>query len=170
MNNKKARSNLIHAMMFLEISGEEGLAEKYGVDRSDCIWAAHSYIQEIESGYPVADHAKELLAKIQADTAIEEMMASSDLKYKVYTAQEVVDMKPREKLFSMDDKWLTLKFGGYDYDIELSRITTHMDLLSWIHHICGKTWAGLDPFQIYYLIEAVSKKRGWNLYDNSSTV
>ena len=164
MNNEKARSNLIHAMMFLEISGEEGLAEKYGLDRSDCIWAARSYIQEIENGNPVADHAKELLAKIQADTAIEEMMERSSGKLKIISAEELLEFKPPERHFAITNKHLTLKFGGYDYDIEWSRIKTHMDLISWLHHICEKEWELLDPWQIHLLIESVSGKLGWKLY------
>ena len=29
---------------------------------------------------------------------------------------------------------------GWDYDIELDRIDTPSKILSWVHHLCGKTW------------------------------
>tara|TARA_R110000868_G_scaffold387130_1_gene655646 strand:+ start:534 stop:773 length:240 start_codon:yes stop_codon:yes gene_type:complete len=74
METMNLNLNLMNACMLLEIAGEEGLAEKYGLNRSECIWSAHSYIQNLMNGHPVSDCAKELIAKIVADSAIENMV------------------------------------------------------------------------------------------------
>ena len=61
-------------------------------------------------------------------------------------------------------EWLTIKWGGYEYDIEMNRIETPLDLLSWLHHFCEKSWSGMTFWQFRLLIESVAEKRGWKLY------
>lgn len=61
------------------------------------------------------------------------------------------------------NEWLTIQWGGYDYDIELSRICSPREMCSWLHHICGKNWP-IKPWQLSELLEQVFSRKGWSLF------
>jgi len=85
-----------------------------------------------------------------------------------FVVENVATLKPdvRDKGFTLDAdrKWLTIKWGGYDYEIEMSRITTPAQLLGWVSHLGKKEWAGCDPWKIARLVEVVAREKGWNIH------
>lgn len=72
--------------------------------------------------------------------------------------------KQRGFRFEDDGKWLVITWGGYEYEVEMSRITTPTQLLGWVYHLGGKEWAGCTPYNIAQLVDAVAKRRGWNIH------
>lgn len=66
--------------------------------------------------------------------------------------------------FEDDDKWLVIEWGGYDYEVEMSRITTPLQLLGWVSHLGNKSWTDCTAERLARLVEVVAKKRGWNIY------
>jgi hypothetical protein len=62
------------------------------------------------------------------------------------------------------EDWLVLRWGGYDYSVEMKRIRTPMDLLELLHHVLQKGWR-IDGDKIYRLINAVCNRKGWDMYE-----
>ena len=62
------------------------------------------------------------------------------------------------KLVRNEDGHILLTGGGYDYEIDKGRIDTNARLISWIHHLCGKTW--VDRNTIRRLIEVAERSSG----------
>lgn len=60
--------------------------------------------------------------------------------------------------------FVTLRWGGGAYDIDLSGIRRPEDLLWKLHHIGKKTWPGMTPKRISALIEIVGQIKGWPMY------
>jgi hypothetical protein len=71
---------------------------------------------------------------------------------------------PDRKLIEVDRNFVTIKFGGHDYDIELSRIKNQAELLGWVHHLCGKTW--MNGHRIILFIDAINKAKGWKVAES----
>jgi len=57
-----------------------------------------------------------------------------------------------------------IRWGGYHYFIELSRIRSPLELLKWIDHIAHKEWPGTTPIRIHRFIQAACARIGWNLH------
>jgi hypothetical protein len=72
--------NLVNAMMLLEIAGDFDIEKRYGITTQDAIWSAHSFVQFVENGHPPSKEAIKIIAKIQADSAIDNARFSSKLK------------------------------------------------------------------------------------------
>ncbi len=64
-----------------------------------------------------------------------------------------------------DDGYLTLKWGGGAYDLDIRQIHRPEDLLWVIDHLTRKTWKGMTPNRIGALIAIVADKRGWKPYE-----
>lgn len=60
------------------------------------------------------------------------------------------------------DKHFVGLFFRYPYFIEMSRISTPVSLLWWIHHLTGKNWITRDT--IHVLIKKVCAVKGWKMY------
>ena len=60
--------------------------------------------------------------------------------------------------------WVTVQWGGYDYDIEMSRIDTPLSLLHWVTHLAEKEWEDTTPERIGLFVEKVCQKKGWDLW------
>lgn len=56
------------------------------------------------------------------------------------------------------DKTVTLLWGNYPYEIELSRIKKQIDLIWWIYHLCGKRWMDARKMRFFVLTVCSSKK------------
>jgi hypothetical protein len=56
---------------------------------------------------------------------------------------------------------LLLRFR-YDYEIDLDRIKTPLDLLGWALHLCGKTWMSTE--HLHNFIETVCKIKKFNVH------
>ncbi len=50
----------------------------------------------------------------------------------------------------------------YPYEIDLAQIKTERDLLTWVLHLCGKTWMTQNRLRIF--IEAVARVKGFSVY------
>lgn len=59
------------------------------------------------------------------------------------------------------DGYLTLKWGGGAYDIDLEEIANPEDLLWLILHVSSKRWPGMTASRIGSLILTVSRLKGW---------
>jgi hypothetical protein len=60
--------------------------------------------------------------------------------------------------------WLVVRWGGYDYSIEMSRIGSPAALLGWLNHMLRKNW-DFDPLNVVKLIGAVANRKGWDIYE-----
>jgi hypothetical protein len=70
--------------------------------------------------------------------------------------------------FSDDNQWLTLYWGGYGYDYEMSRLSRPEDLLWLLHHIGKKDWEGMRPERMWRLIERVARVKDWPMYRHAA--
>lgn len=61
-------------------------------------------------------------------------------------------------------EWVTVRWGGWDYDIALDGVATPLALLHWVAHLAGKGWAGMTSEEIGAFIETVCERKGWNLW------
>ena len=59
--------------------------------------------------------------------------------------------------------WVTLTWGGYEYDIEMDRIPTPQALLGWLAHLGEKGWAGMTAEQVSNFVRVVSRRKGWKI-------
>lgn len=66
-------------------------------------------------------------------------------------------------MFEIEDGYLSIFWGGYSYDIEMTRIETPESLLWWVFHIAQKGWEHITGDRIAMLIESISCERGWEL-------
>lgn len=60
--------------------------------------------------------------------------------------------------------WVTLYWGGYGYDYDLSDIRRPEDLLWFLLHVGKKTWRHSSAQRIAALISAISVEKGWAPY------
>jgi len=68
--------------------------------------------------------------------------------------------------FSVGNSEIVLKMGGYDYEIPWSELTTRPSVLSWVHHLCEKTWFDCDYARRF--IEIVYEHQGWgDVFDDA---
>lgn len=72
-------------------------------------------------------------------------------------------LKARKKAYKVNKQWLTLRWGGYDYDIEMRRIPTPLALLEWLHQVLGKSWE-FDTWEVAEMIREVCAIKGWDLF------
>ena len=96
----------------------------------------------------------------------------SEELYKIVPAAEVIAQNPpKRKKFSysrIDGKdWVTVKWGGGDYDIELSRIPTPLALLQWLAHMGEKEWPDMTSVEVRKFILSVCQKKKWDLWGKS---
>lgn len=77
-----------------------------------------------------------------------------------------VDQVENPSFFEFDEQHQSydIYWGGYEYVIELDRIRTPLELLSWVHHLLEKEWELTTPRRIGELIEDVSHRLGWSLH------
>lgn len=54
-----------------------------------------------------------------------------------------------------EDDHFVIDYGGYEYDIERSRIKTHAQLVEWVLHLSEKRW--MDPPRLRYFASLVAK-------------
>lgn len=75
------------------------------------------------------------------------------------------ELPPRETGGAViDGGYLTLRWGGYDYDIALDRIKTPQDVMWWLHHLGSKDWPGMTPHRVSKMIELLATHYGWEFY------
>ena len=60
--------------------------------------------------------------------------------------------------------WVTVRWGGYDYDIQMSRIPDMPALLQWVAHMSEKGWEDMTPQEISAFIQEVCRRKGWDLW------
>ena len=79
---------------------------------------------------------------------------------------EVVRSQARRFYFSHvgGRDWVTVLWGGYEYDIEMDRIPDPMALLQWVAHLGQKTWPGMTAQEISAFIERICERKGWTLW------
>jgi hypothetical protein len=65
--------------------------------------------------------------------------------------------------FSIGERYLDLRWGKYEYSIELTRLDTPWKTLSFVKHILEKQWEGVTPWRVARLIEELSREGGWEL-------
>lgn len=87
------------------------------------------------------------------------------------TIKKIKTIKWDESYVSPDDGidlrfhgWIVLTWGGYPYEIELSRIKTPKNLLGWVAHFGGKSWAEMTPWKVGRFITTVCEIKGWSIH------
>lgn len=68
------------------------------------------------------------------------------------------------RMFKIDESHLLLYWGGYEYPFEMKRLKTPLALLDLIRHVGEKEWPHTTGQRISDLIEAVAKRKKWNVY------
>ena len=68
-----------------------------------------------------------------------------------------------EKMFAVSGcgKWLSIYWGGYEYQYETSRLRTPEDLLWLVLHLSQKDWPDMTGTRVGLLIGAVSHLKEW---------
>lgn len=66
--------------------------------------------------------------------------------------EEIMDM-PNHIAFV--DEHFVIDYGGYDYNIEQSRVKTYPQLVEWILHLSDKSW--MDSIRMRYFASLVAK-------------
>jgi hypothetical protein len=69
--------------------------------------------------------------------------------------------------FSDGDTWVSIYWGGYSYDYELSRLKRPDDLLWLVHHLSKKEWEHMTAERVWRFIESVAKRKGWPMYGHA---
>jgi len=73
-----------------------------------------------------------------------------------------------DKMFvveSMDGvDWITIYWGGYPYEYDMSRLHSPEEVLWFLLHIAEKEWKHVNGQRVGGFIEAVCKSRGWKAY------
>ncbi len=69
-----------------------------------------------------------------------------------------------DRMFLEDDDGITLRWGGYDYFIDWTRLKTKEDILRWLCHLGEKGWKDMDVKKVVRFIQAVYRKRNWKMY------
>lgn len=83
---------------------------------------------------------------------------------------------PRDKrhsrgfVFDNELGYVDVWWGGYEYSIKLDRITTPMDILQWLNHIGGKQWRGMTGPRVAEFIDAIARRKGWNIHESHGHV
>jgi hypothetical protein len=73
-------------------------------------------------------------------------------------------LPPRLFDFDEDGKWVNIHWGGYSYEIEMSRIKTPKQLLGWVYHLGQKSWTDTTPERMSAFIQAICRRRGWEIH------
>lgn len=60
-----------------------------------------------------------------------------------------------------EDNYLTLYWGGYPYEYELSRIETPRHLLEFAAHVSAKNWKDMSARNLGAMVKAVAVDKGW---------
>jgi hypothetical protein len=75
-------------------------------------------------------------------------------------------VEERDPGFEIDGDYLTIRWGGYDYDINLGRIDTPEKAARWVIHLGEKStraWPGMTPRRISILLGTLDSHFGWKL-------
>ncbi len=64
--------------------------------------------------------------------------------------------------------WLVIRWGGYDYGIEMGRIGSPAALLGWLEHVLRKAWH-FDAEHVARLIASVAHRKGWDIHQHEMT-
>ena len=55
---------------------------------------------------------------------------------------------------TIDEGWLTITWGGYEYEIELGRIDSAEKLLGWLVHLEEKSWVPKERLILFLKVVA----------------
>lgn len=64
-----------------------------------------------------------------------------------------------------DPHGFEINWNGASYWIAFERINTMPKLLWWVHHLSGKCWSDMTPYQIHLFIELVTEHNDWAMYE-----
>tara|TARA_R110000751_G_scaffold307812_1_gene431854 strand:- start:35076 stop:35648 length:573 start_codon:yes stop_codon:yes gene_type:complete len=68
-----------------------------------------------------------------------------------------------DKMCEVDEagEWLTIYWGGYPYEIELSRIQSPEDVLWWVLHLGEKDWPYATASRVAHMVRSIARAKGW---------
>jgi len=94
-------------------------------------------------------------------------MTEQDTRFKLLTVAEWANVPEPPKLFSYvkETNEIVLRWGGYDYEIDLDEVDEPLRLLEWIAHIGEKDWEDMTPGRVRRLIETVCHLKNWDLWN-----
>lgn len=64
-------------------------------------------------------------------------------------------------VYVQSNETLLLRFA-YDYEVDLDRISSPLELLGWTLHLCGKNWMTTE--HLHYFIEAVCQIKDFKVH------
>ena len=62
------------------------------------------------------------------------------------------------------DGSVTVRWGGYDYELYAEQVDTPIKCLGFIAHMGLKTWEEMTAERLAELIERLAKFHGWNIH------
>ncbi|MDT7044216.1 hypothetical protein [Candidatus Nitronereus thalassa] len=83
-------------------------------------------------------------------------MPSNEEIFEKYTKR----LEELERIVSIKDDHIVINVC-YEYNISLSDCRTHQQILSWVHHLCEKTW--MAPEVLEKFIEVACRANGLEL-------
>lgn len=120
---------------------------------------------------PLVSETSDLSLDNPTSDAVSDTSSSEEHSGLIFRPWRVIDLAsiPRSTDPSvcgvdLDGDTLTLRWGGYDYNIDMAEIKAPEDLLWKIHHVGKKTWKGMTAKNISALISVVAHARGWPMY------
>lgn len=62
-----------------------------------------------------------------------------------------------------DGQHANVYWGGYEYHIEMSRITKPEQILGWVAHLGAKTWPYSTPYRMTLFIRMMCVAKEWDV-------
>lgn len=81
-----------------------------------------------------------------------------------------IDLLPTQPIFMEAGKegdgfeTLHIYWGGYDYSIDLDRISRPLHLIQWVMHLIEKDWPLTTPHRLQVFIQFVALAKGWDIH------
>lgn len=69
-------------------------------------------------------------------------------------------------LIATDKSVVTVRWGGYDYDIRMDRIKSPIHIIHWLNQLLDKDWEGTTPEGVQSFINTVCRAKGWPAWDS----
>lgn len=100
----------------------------------------------------------------EARRRIAEMPRNRPLR--IMTATELMAMEFPPRFFEHDAELDVMRvyWGGYDYEVDLDRIETPLDVIRSLHHLSGKNWPLMTTSQLGALGRKLCEVKGWPLF------
>ena len=76
-----------------------------------------------------------------------------------------IERKPKEDyLCSVDEKYITVNWGNYEWWTETNRIKTPLNAIGLMDHLMMKQWEHTTVSKVRFLFQQICKVKGWDMH------